>query len=423
MININYLKTLLLRYKSVLKDTLALSILQIANQIIPLLLIPLLVSILGIEKYGVIAIALSVAAGLKIIIDFGFDLTGTDLISKNKNNKLFVSKVYSSIILLKLSVLIVLSIILIFSVTYLTSDLYASILKILLLWLLGEVFFPRHLFQGYGMIKLITVFSILSKIIMLFIVFLFLKSSDDLLLYPIAIGIGSLTANISATIYLYTFKGISPFNVSFNIIKKLFIISYKLVLSRLLVFSYSNSIIFIINFIFGESYSGIYSVCQKIIGGVSAFLNPISEAFFPRLSSSFSLNKQDYFLKFRKLLKYSIILSSILVLFLNLFKKPILKLFLQDVNVETLNFFTLMSLTIISSQIGNYFTQFFVIIKKTNWFLISVLLTLVITVSSSLILSKYYGFLGIGISVILGQTAHLIINYYFRKNYFKCVDL
>ena len=168
-------KSVLFKYKEILKDTFSLTILQVANQIIPLILIPFLTSRLGIEKYGLIAVSLTAISGVKIFIDFGFDLTGTDLISKNKNHKDIVSNIYSSIIALKLCLHVFISIILFIVLSIIDLHEYDLVLKFLLLWLLGEVFFPRYLFQGYNMIKLITVFSILSKLVMLIIVLFFLK--------------------------------------------------------------------------------------------------------------------------------------------------------------------------------------------------------------------------------------------------------
>lgn len=414
-------KSILFKYREILTDTFSLTILQFANQIIPIILIPFLTSRLGIEKYGLIAVSLTAINGLKIFVDFGFDLTGTDLISKNRSQRDIVSNIYSSIIFLKLCLLFFISVALFIFLSIIDLQEYDLILKFLLFWLLGEVFFPRYLFQGYNLIKLITVFSILSKLIMLTVILFFLKNENDILIYPIALGVGSLFTNTIAIVYLRVFKNISPFMVSIKRIKFLFILSYRLVTSRLLVFSYSNSLIFLVNFIYGEAYSGIFSVCQKIIGGISGFLNPVSEAIFPKLSLKFSHDKSDYLNKFNLILKYSSFLGLIIVLVLNLFKSQILSIFLSEVSNETLLFFSIISLTLISSQLGNFFTQFFVITSKTNLFLINVSLTLFITIVSSSVLSSLLGFIGIGIGLILGQIIHLGINLFFKK--YLCADL
>lgn len=409
-------KSFLFKYREILKDTFSLTVLQVANQIIPLILIPFLTTKLGIEKYGLIAVSLAVINGLKILIDFGFDLTGTDLISKNKNQKDIVSNIYSSIIFLKLCLYILISSILFVVLSIIDLHDYDLVLRFLLLWLLGEVFFPKYLFQGYNLIKLITVFSVLSKLVMVIIVLFFLENENDLLIYPIALGVGSLFANSIAVVYLKVFKDISPFLMSIQRMEALFILSYRLVASKLLVFSYSNSIIFLVNFIYGESYSGIFSVCQKITGGISGLLNPISEALFPKMSVKFSDNKNDYFNILKLILKYSFFSSLFVVVVLNFFSSFILNIFLTDVNDETLLFFSIISLSIISSQLGNHFTQFFVIISKTNLFLINVTLTLSFTIILVLYLSSLFGFVGVALGILFGQIVHLIINFYYLQN-------
>ena len=60
-------KSVLFKYKEILKDTFSLTILQVANQIIPLILIPFLTSRLGIEKYGLIAVSLTAISGVKFL--------------------------------------------------------------------------------------------------------------------------------------------------------------------------------------------------------------------------------------------------------------------------------------------------------------------------------------------------------------------
>ena len=55
--------------------------LQGANYLLPLILLPFLVRVLGTEKYGLVMFAQSTAVILSVIVDFGFNLSGTREVS------------------------------------------------------------------------------------------------------------------------------------------------------------------------------------------------------------------------------------------------------------------------------------------------------------------------------------------------------
>ena len=52
-------------------------LLQVASYIFPLLVVPYLIRVIGIEKYGMIAVAQSAMQYMVVITDYGFNLTAT----------------------------------------------------------------------------------------------------------------------------------------------------------------------------------------------------------------------------------------------------------------------------------------------------------------------------------------------------------
>ena len=63
--------------KIIVKNYIALLFIQGANFILPLIILPYLVRVLGSEKFGLVMIAQSVAIFLTIIVDFGFNISAT----------------------------------------------------------------------------------------------------------------------------------------------------------------------------------------------------------------------------------------------------------------------------------------------------------------------------------------------------------
>ena len=86
--------------KQVLKNFLKFASLKFFIGIYPLLLIPFIVRIIGMDDYGVYAMLHSGVIWSIIFIKFGFGLSASKLISTNRNDVEACSKIFSYVILL-----------------------------------------------------------------------------------------------------------------------------------------------------------------------------------------------------------------------------------------------------------------------------------------------------------------------------------
>ena len=103
--------------KIIVKNYVALLFIQGANFILPLIILPYLVRVLGSEKYGLVMIAQSVALFLTIVVDFGFNISATKEVASIKNDKEKLSQFYWNIVFIKF-VLIIVTFIIILVMTY-----------------------------------------------------------------------------------------------------------------------------------------------------------------------------------------------------------------------------------------------------------------------------------------------------------------
>lgn len=93
--------------KTVINNFAWLSVLQIAGYIFPLISIPYLAKVIGVDGFGKIAFASAVIIWIQTITDWGFNFTATRDVAKNKNDKLMVSEIFSNVLWSRILLMII----------------------------------------------------------------------------------------------------------------------------------------------------------------------------------------------------------------------------------------------------------------------------------------------------------------------------
>lgn len=73
-------------------------LLQIAGYLFPLITLPYLARVIGVEGFGKIAFAAAVVLWFKTITDWGFDYTATRDVAQNRDNPEKVSEIFSNVL-------------------------------------------------------------------------------------------------------------------------------------------------------------------------------------------------------------------------------------------------------------------------------------------------------------------------------------
>ena len=89
-------KSFIIQRKTLLENFSFLSILQVSNLLVFMLIIPYLFRVLGKENYGLVVYAQTIAIYFSIIVNFGFNVTATRDISIHRQNNHKVSSVISA---------------------------------------------------------------------------------------------------------------------------------------------------------------------------------------------------------------------------------------------------------------------------------------------------------------------------------------
>lgn len=304
--------------KRLIENFLSLSFIEGARYLLPFLTIPYLVRILGPEKYGLIIFAQEIIQYFNIITDYGFSISATHEISVSRDNPERVGEIFSSVIFIRIFLMLVSFLALVF--------LVFSIEKLRAEWLLymltfgavfGNIFSPVWFFQGMERMKYITLLSVVNRVFFTIAIFLFIRNDSQYILVPV---ISSLASVVAGFLGLYLAFKIYPVKIKLNLptVFYLFKKSFFFFLSRLSISFYTISNTIIIGSIFTMKDVAYYGVAEKIVRLLRRPVDLYNTVLYP-----FSSYKKDReFMK--RAIRASLVFGILVFIGINLFAREII---------------------------------------------------------------------------------------------------
>lgn len=266
-----------------LKNTMMLYLLRFSTYFFSFITVPYQTRIMGTEIYGKIGLATALMMYFQLFLDFGFLLSGTEEVAKNKNNNNKLCAIFSSITFLKMfftviSVVVLCIICSIFPQYEKDKTLY----MLFLVQAIISSFLPDYLYRGMEDMTAITYRTVFVKALFTGLIFLVLKKPEDYLWVPIISAIGELVAVIWSLVDLKIRFKIHIVRVE---IKDLWIQvkkSAQFFLSRIVSTLYTATNTIILGYIdpIGSTV-GLYTAANKLITTGQSALAPISDSMYP----------------------------------------------------------------------------------------------------------------------------------------------
>jgi polysaccharide transporter, PST family len=275
-----------------LRNFAALSIVQAASYVLPLISVPYLVRTLGADRFGAIAFAQAFVQYFAILTDYGFGFSATRAVSVSREAPQRIAGIYWNVCLIKLGLMtggfIVMAALLVI-VPVFRADW--SLYCVSYLSVLGSALFPIWLFQGLESMAVVAVLTVGARMLCLAGIFLLVKRPDD---YLIAAGLqaGAMPiAGIIATWLLFTTMQIPLRRVGLPGRKELLATladGWEIFLSMTAISLYTGSNIFVLGLIETKTAVGYYAMADKLIRAAIGLMQPLSQALYPRMSYLFS---------------------------------------------------------------------------------------------------------------------------------------
>ena len=302
-----------------LENTFMLYLLVFSNYFFGFITVPYQTRILGPEIYGQLGFAVAFTMYFKLLFDFGFILSATEEVSKNRDNKETLSKILTSVTVLKtifiaIGFIIMLIIINSFEVFYGYKLLYVFYF----LYVAVDSLQPDYLFRGLENMKVITIRNVIIKSIFTALIIIFLKEKSQYLLVPIFMLMGSFFALI--VVYLNVFKKekIKLSKITKEDIKNEFNNSKIFFLSRIASTIYGATNSFVLGLLYPSgAMVGYYTSADKLLTTGKSACSPIADGVYPYMIK----NKDMKLIK--KLLTYLMPIIAVGCIVCFIFAKPI----------------------------------------------------------------------------------------------------
>lgn len=252
--------------KKVYENFIALILLQGSNYLIPILILPYLIRVLGAEKFGVIVFAQAFINYLVILTDYGFNFSATREISLNREDVHKVSQIFSQVFITRLflsgvAFLVLLSILSISPKFGQYTFLYLLAFSIVI----GQALHPIWLFQGLEQMKYLTYLNLVAKLTIFILVFLFIKIAEDYVYVLLIYGIASIVTGICSLWIIYTKFKIKLVVIQLKDIAIQLKEGWHFFLSTFSITFYVNLHIIILGFFTNDTIVGYYGMAEKVM--------------------------------------------------------------------------------------------------------------------------------------------------------------
>lgn len=276
------------------RNVLSLYILQFANYMLPFIIVPYLVRVLGPEKFGMIAFGQSLVTYCVLLVNYGFDLSATRSIARQRNNLQQIGKIAWAVWGAKI-LLCVLSLILLTGVIAFVPRFRAMscLLYILFGIVIGNVLFPQWLFQGLEQMVIISVINLGVRLLITAGIFIVIRQPEDFLKYAALLSGQWIGAGIIGFIWSITRLRIPVKLPALDDLICVLREGWTVFLSTAAISLYTTSNTFILGLLANNTIVGYYAAAEKVVKALHGLVSPLSQGFYPRVSNRASFSREE----------------------------------------------------------------------------------------------------------------------------------
>ena len=281
--------------KTLYKNMVSIGVLQVANYLIPFLVLPIISRILGASLFGSVSYAQNIISYLTLLINYGFEYSATRQISIARDDKVRTDAIFWSVITAK-SVLLLISFA-VLAVLPLFLERVACDPRLYIYTALaniGIVFFPTWYLQGVQQMDKMAWANFFTKLLGALLVLTFVREAAAYRLYPLLLSLASIAVGVGALIYVIRHFGISRPVLSRTTMREVMGAGAPIFLNNIFVSLYTVANMTLLGIYAADDVIGYFSGAQRLILALNMIVVlPVSMAAYPEISRRFVESKKE----------------------------------------------------------------------------------------------------------------------------------
>ena len=400
---------------SIIKNYLYNTIYQIISMLIPLITMPYLTRVFDPQQLGLNSLSLSIANYFMLFGVLGMHMYGNRQIAYVRDNKEKLAKTFWSLYTVQLATSTI-SLIIYYIFIYYFTSVNRDIYLIQGLNIISVMIDISWLFMGLEDFKKVVIRNSFARLVGLACIFIFIKSSDNLLLYALLTVVVNIISILLMWFYVPRYVG--KIVIDKKIVKKTIRPLLRLFLPQIATQVYTLLARTLVGFLSTNDQVIFYDYSQKIVNMVLAMITSIGVVLLPRVSNIIGNGKKEEVPKIiEKTFKIVSYLAIPMAIGLMCVSKILVSWFLDPKYLLVGQLTAWTSLIIIAVSWANIIgVQYLIATKQENKYTLSIIIAAVVNLIMNLFLIPKNGAAGAIISLIAAEYIGIVIQLILVRN-------
>lgn len=399
------------------KNIAGLMLVQGMNYIIPVITVPYLFRVIGVEKYGLVTFATAFALYLQVFIDYGFNLSATRTISRVRGDAGIINRIVSEVMTVKLVFCLAGFVVLLCCIVFIPKLRHEPLIFLASYGaVVGYSLFPQWFFQGMERMEYITLYNTGARLVPAVLVFFVVQSPDEYYRLPLLNAIGSTIGCLACLIILFTVFGVRLSPPAFAGCMAHLREGWSIFVSQLFGSFFNNANSIVLGFVSGNEAVAIYSGAEKVVRALANVSVPVCTAIFPRASILFSQSREQGTAFLRKFLAGGVLMHVPGCVMLFLFSGTVSELLMGSPSREMTAIIRILAVLPATVFIDNiYGTQVLLNIGQEKLVMRGIIVAGSLSVVSMAILMPLFGEYGAAFTYLIAELTILVCMIYFTR--------
>ena len=408
--------------KSIAKNYIYNMVYQVLILILPLITTPYLSRVLGAEGIGIYGYTYSIVTYFILFGSLGVAMYGQREIAYAQENVEARKKVFIEIIIFRFITIALASVAYYF--LFINGKEYQVYYQILLIELIAAAFDISWFFQGMEEFKRTVTRNVLVRICSVSLVFILVKTKEDLAKFTLIYSLADLIGNLSLWIYV-------PKYIKGAKIKNINVLRHVPQIALLFIPQVANQIYKILDttmigtLVSNKAETGYYEQGQKVIRLLLTVVTSLGVVMVPRMASTFASGDNEKIKNYMKMsFRFVFFLAFPIMFGIISISNAFVPIFFGTGYDKVVILINIICPIIILMGLGNVLgTQYLLPTKRQKEYTISVTVGLVVNFILNYILIKQYASIGASIATVLSELVIVIIQFQYIKEQISFKDL